>query len=636
MRASCCLVLVSLLTAAACGDDGGRGPPPGADTEPRTTDAGSDAPAGDATTGPAEIGCAGCTAFVGGRLFDGTTARDAAVVIEGDHVREVVEGAVVVTAGATVDLAGSTLLPGLLDLHVHDFADAGPYAYFAREEHQHDHFRAFLRAGVTTILDVGSPQSAILELRRQVRDGELLAPTLLAAGPMVTATGGHPCRAGAPPGDTCVLIDGATDVEQLMAAVLPDEPDVLKVILERGFDAAPLPRLRFELLPEIVGAAGAAGVPVVAHVSRTEEVVAALDAGIRFFVHMPFADAMTPELCERVASEGAVIVPTYVVVDDLVRLSQGRLTRLEDDGLAADVPEEILDALRNPSLRPGPLDEGFVNGPDVMAASLRTCAAAGVHIAAGTDAGNPGTVHGRSLHWEIEAYVEVAGMSPEQALASATRVAADALGLDDRGRIEPGARADLVVVTGDPASDIHDIENVTAVYLAGAPVDRESLAFPDPASIVLATTPPEREGGDVCVEGETCASGYRCVSFPRARCVPSCPDGTCAAGSVCRDLGEGYACYASDGCDAIAQDCANDASCQWLGDGVTLCLYGGTAGPGESCGLGGRFCATGTQCDGSTCRTLCRPADPSTCPAGEVCDDRSAEAGLAIGFCVAP
>ncbi|MCC7534648.1 MAG: amidohydrolase family protein [Deltaproteobacteria bacterium] len=626
------LALASLVVLANCGDDD--------DAPIEPADSGADAGASDArpdgavpdgSSGPTTVGCDDCTTFVGGRVFDGTETRDLTVVVEGSTIRDVVEGEVRVEAGDTVDLAGKTLLPGLHDLHVHLFADATPYAYQAREDHLHDHLRAFLRAGVTTVLDVGSPQDAVFELRARLRAGQLLGPSVLAAGPLVTATGGHPCRDGAPPGQFCILVDEASDVDALMERLLPDDPDVVKVVLEAGFTASPLPRLRFDLLEDLRTAADSASVPTVAHVSRTEDVTAALDAGIRFFVHVPFEDPLTPEICARAAREGAVFVPTLVVIDNLVRLSEGRLTELDDPSILDDVPQEVVDSLANRAFRPT-LDPDFVAGFEVAEEGLRICMEAGVDIAAGTDCGNPGTFHGYGLRAELAHYVS-AGMTPDAALATATRVAADALGLSDRGRIAPGARADLVVVEGDASEDITRLERVSAVWLAGEALDVESLALPR-ATPLERMPAPSPEAGETCLAGDACAEGHDCLSFPSSSCVAACSADDCPAGAGCVDLGEGPHCYASDDCDLVAQDCPNGSSCLFVGSGVKMCLFAGRAAVGESCGFGSAFCVRGTQCDGFVCRLHCRPGEADGCPMGEVCEDRSAMAGLPAGLCV--
>jgi imidazolonepropionase-like amidohydrolase len=107
-------------------------------------------------------------------------------------------------------------------------------------------------------------------------------------------------------------------------------------------------------------------------------------------------------------------------------------------------------------------------------ANFRTLLAAGAKLVVGTDAGNPGTFHGLAVREELALFVAL-GMPPSRALAAATRDAADALGLADRGRIAPGARADLVAVDGDPTRDVGALARVALVLLGGVPVDREAL-----------------------------------------------------------------------------------------------------------------------------------------------------------------
>jgi hypothetical protein len=392
-----------------------------------------------------------------------------------------------------------------------------------------------------------------------------------------------------------------------------------------------------EALAAVSAAASDAGVPIFAHVSKASDVELALDAGIRLFAHVPAEDRVDAALAERMANENAVLVPTLVVYDSLARISTGMLEDLEASDIADDVPSSVLAAFDNPVLL------AYMTSPQAKAlyarwrenaiANFKTCLEAGVTIAAGTDAGNPGTFHGRAMRRELALYVEN-GMRPTEALATATRVAADVLGQETLGRIERGAIADLVVVQGDATVNIAALGAVRAVYRAGRPLDLEDLSVRSDASLVTSPVTGLDEG-QTCVAFDECGEGLYCgwQNVCAAECAISAD---CPVGSACFAHGGGGGfCYAGDGCDLLAQDCVNGEACTWLGNGATLCWYAGTSTAGGPCSAAGT-CAPGFQCDYATarCVQLCDPAaDPSTCPDGQVCRDRSADAGVTIGEC---
>ncbi|MGK4000903.1 amidohydrolase family protein [Sorangium sp. So ce1024] len=590
----------------------------------------------------AEVACAGCTVLKGGTVFDGARAGRATVVIEGDRVRQVVfDEDIEVAGGEVVDVSGKTVLPGLIDLHVHSLSVAGPYDYLDGDLHLEDHTKAMLRAGVTSYLDLGSSQHAIFEQRARARAGEVLAPQLFAAGPLLTATGGHPCPQGSPPGDFCLFIDSPDDVARAFDALLPGAPDVIKIVLESG-GSRPLPRLSPDSVAAIAQAAGAAGVGVIAHATSPDDIEVALDAGVTRFAHIPDQERISPELARRMAAAGAVVVPTLVVMDGLHRAAHDALTELDDPALGDDVPADVIAALRDPSLlaeiRTARYKELVTEWRAHAAANLLTCYRAGVTIAAGSDAGNPAVFHGLALRREVALLAE-AGMAPVDALAAATRTAADVLGRPDLGRIEEGALADVVVVDGDPLADVRALERVSRVYKSGVLLDRDALALPRGTS--LATQPRTGAGagaGETCLTAPECGEALSCSLD--LRCAATCDrSSACGPGSACLYDGgspTGGSCVEGDGCDLFAQDCENGAACVFIGNGATSCWYAGVGSGGQPCDA--LFtCAPGSVCDeaSTTCKDLCDPRGEraAACPGGGKCVDRSAIAGLPVGVC---
>jgi imidazolonepropionase-like amidohydrolase len=594
-----------------------------------------------ASFAPKVVGCPSCTVLQGGMVFDGTRAGVGTVVIDGDRVKDVVFGEAHVGSGTVVDVTGKTVLPGLVDLHVHLMADASPLggADDNGAGHLEDHLKAMLRAGVTSYLDLGSSAHVIFEYRRRIQAGEMLGPRLFAVGPLLTPTGGHPCYAGGPPGDFCIFVDAPADAAQALSQLAPQKPDFVKIVIEGGA-TKPLPRMTEPSMAAIEKAAEKVGIPVIAHVAAPADVADALTAGVTHFAHLPMEHRITPDLAQRMAAEKAVVVPTVAVVDGFYRVSHGTLTELQDPKLRDDVPAEVIAALRDPkqlaymtSTKYQALTAAWRS--DTMA-NLKACWDAGVTIAAGTDAGNPGTFHGLALARELALYVE-AGIPVLDALATATRTAADVLGRPDLGRLEPGALADVVVVDGDATTDIGALSHPSRVYRGGELVDRAALALPAKTSLVRKPTTNVGKGG-TCLAASECASHLTC-DFD-LRCVPTCNGYSgCATGSACvpnAGSSKGGFCYPGDGCDPIAQDCENGAACTPLGNGATACLPAGNGSGGQACSPGGS-CATGSACSftTNTCLDLCDPsgARGKPCPSAKTCADASSWAGVTVGLC---
>ncbi len=446
-------------------------------------------PACSRTELDAVAGCEGCVTLSHALVFDGTSCSPATVVLRGSCIEQVAAADAVVVAGTELRFDGSTVLPGLFDAHTHVTSPSGPDSGLAGDEVVGASFRAALRAGVLTELDLGASEHVIFEVRRRVRDGDLLAPELLAAGPLLTPTGGHPCYAGSAPGDLCDLVDDPAQARAAVSELAADQADVIKVVIESGHEGFEVPEIGPDVLRAVADQAAAVGLRVVAHVSHAADIDLALDSGIRLFAHVPTYDEMTAQQAQRLADAGAVVIPTLSVRDGYVRLSSGTMSELDDPGLADDVPASEIAALQDPA-RLGKVSDP-ANRPryqaqlDHMRVNLRRCLEAGVTIAAGTDAGNLGVFHGLAVRRELLLWVQQ-GMSPSAALRSATLVPAQLLGLPARGRIEPGANADLLVVEGNPCERIEALWDVEAVFRHGQRLDRDALSLRRSTSLIVA------------------------------------------------------------------------------------------------------------------------------------------------------
>lgn len=381
--------------------------------------------------------------------FDGERAMRAGVVVvvDGDRIVGVEPSARDLPEGLPVTrLAGTTVLPGLVDAHVHLCGDGGPDALARvpgqsaaeREQVVRRALAAHLRAGVTAVRDLGDHHWAVAERAAAgPRDGE---PRVVASGPPITTPGGH-----------CASMGGGTGrgAQELIAAVrerVERRVDVVKVMVSGGSMTAGSDLLTLQYGPaqvtEVVRAAHGAGLPVTAHAHSVESVAVCLAAdvdGIEHCTCMTASGLQRPEpLFRALAAAGTWVCPTI-----------GRAPGSTPSPQAAELAART----------------GYTVAARL--AQVGRLAGLGARIVSGSDAGiHPGKPHG-VLPWALVELV-TAGVPPVTALASATSVAAAACGLGAvTGRLRAGLSADLLFVDGDPTERIEDLTRVRRVVLRG-------------------------------------------------------------------------------------------------------------------------------------------------------------------------
>ena len=406
--------------------------------------------------------------FRNARVFDGESLLPAGTEVFVDGTKIVAVGkALEVPAGTEiVDARGKTLLPGLIDAHTHAFGDVLVDA---------------LMLGVTTELDQFTAATQAQAWRKAQAAGNVgNRADIFSAGTLVTAPGGHGTEYGMPiptiqsPGEAVAFVD----------ARIAEGSDWIKIVYDDGSTyGMKTPTVDRATMRAVIDAAHARGKLAVVHIGTLAAARHALDAGADGLVHLFVDQAPDAELAAFVAKKKAFVIPTLSVLQSVTGNSPG--ARLQEDARL----QPFVNATAARSL--GGAFPRNAKQPAVSYAAaeetVRQLLKAGVPVLAGTDAPNPGTAHGISMHGELELLVR-AGLSPLQALRAGTSVPAKAFRIADRGRIARGLRADLVLVDGDPATDITATRAIAGIWKGGAAVDRNAYAksIRDAASVQIA------------------------------------------------------------------------------------------------------------------------------------------------------
>jgi imidazolonepropionase-like amidohydrolase len=379
----------------------------------------------------------------GARLIDGTGRApidDAVIVVRDRRIESAgPRAAVKIPPGLRIlDVKGATIAPGLWDMHAHAA--------------QIEWLPAYLAAGVTTFRDMGGEQPFLVAIRDAVASGKGLGPRVLLAG----------------------LVDG--DAAGAFGAVVAATPEQGRIVVDRyhaaGFNQMKLySLLQPDVVSAIIARAHELGMTVTGHVPSSLGLRRAVEAGMDQIAHMPVNGdpeaADTKALIGFLASKKTVFDPTMPWNEILGRAPQVTLESLEPG--FAHAPPAMLANYQSVANNTDP--ETARRRVAVSGRMMKALFDAGVPIVAGTDGGLPGF----SLLRSIEMYVE-AGLTPMQAIQSATSVAAQSMGLlKDSGTIEAGKRADLIVLNADPLADIRNIRKQRWVIAHGRVMEPAGL-----------------------------------------------------------------------------------------------------------------------------------------------------------------
>jgi imidazolonepropionase-like amidohydrolase len=400
------------------------------------------------------------------QIFDGDRVLDErTVVLDGALISAI--GGPVPPGAVILDGAGGTLLPGLIDSHTHTSMDS---------------LRLALLFGVTTELEMMGHWSA--QDRQRVLDQDDVAD-VRSAGMAITPPGGHPSEYliaagdapssgaesedshhdGPPPGWEYPFCSTAGDVVKFVEDSVAEGSDYIKIMIEDGTVVGypGLTMISDEVLAVAVREAHRHEKLAIAHATTLEGAQRAVAAGVDGLGHMFVDRPHTADLIRAAAASGTFVIPTLTVLSSATGHPGAAFAA--DPRVSSRLSAQWLATLS------GSADAYLQGNLDDALATVAALHAAGVDILAGTDVSeaNPafgGMAHGASVHHELQLLVQ-AGLTPLQALRSATSVPARRFALTDRGRITPGALADLLLVDGDPTTTISDTLSMRAVWRRG-------------------------------------------------------------------------------------------------------------------------------------------------------------------------
>ena len=412
----------------------------------------------------------GPVALVGAQVIDGyevAPISDGVVVYEDGVITAVGSASEVqIPANARViDVGGHTVLPGLIDNHVHvDLIGHGSYERYYEflggderlDEVMPIAAKQMLRAGVTTALDLGAPFE-ILDVRRKIDSGQIPGPRLLVSGPWITR------------------VEYDTIPDSYEVVITSPEEGALKALelIDRGSDVIKTwEGLTQEDYHAIVTAAHSRGVKVHAHLYDPEAIKMAIEAGVDVFQHVgsagnpPYEEA----LINTIAHKEIPVVQTIshrVWVYPSTLAFPSRLKRAEyKTDMPDDIYREFMDSFQNFHQLPY-----FRNAANEIRNSKQSASQfidAGARIGVGTDAASPLNMHLEAIWREMSALVD-SGMTPIQVISAATKTNAEILGVfAERGSLEPGKQADILVVAGNPLEDVEVLGRVALVAKGGA------------------------------------------------------------------------------------------------------------------------------------------------------------------------
>ena len=430
---------------------------------------------------------------------DGKVLPNATIVIKGDKIERVSMGKQdATTLGKQISFVGKFILPGYIDTHVHFFQsadlftrpDGADFSSVRRykdevawiKSHVDDVFARYIRSGITSVVDVGGPMWNF-EVRKKA-NATAKAPRVAVAGPLISSVSREKLDLGDPP---IVKIDTPDQAREFVRKLAEQKPDLVKIwyIVDKDHSVdAFRPTVR-----ATIEESHAHKIRVAVHATELETARAAVEEGADVLVHSVIDKPVDDAFVKLLKDRQVILCPTLVVFERYGQTFSHQLnltpeeqkwgnpeviasldvTKIPQDKL----PQRVKDALANPKVALDRIQKTY----DVALPNLKKLEDGGVTIAAGTDAGNIGTIHGPALFREFQLMKE-AGLTPMQILQCATANAAKLFGGESGarvGKLENGCFADLVILNSNPLDDIAHASDIDTVMKNGVAYSADSI-----------------------------------------------------------------------------------------------------------------------------------------------------------------
>lgn len=431
------------------------------------------------------------------RIFvgDGRVIESGSVLIRQGKIAEIYEGTAPDAKSLKaepLEAAGKTVMPGLIDVHVHLGASGGFYDEQSKSydpknaEHE---LQAYLYSGVTAVRSAGDSVDDMLKLRRLYGSGEKLGSELFLCGPLFTAEGGHGTQFAKfiPEAMRASFLAGFVrtpktpeEARQQVDALALQRIDAIKAVLESGVPGYPFQRLDVNVLAAIASESKAKYLPISIHTGNAADVADAAKVGPSSVEHGSFLDEISDETIAEMKAKGVALDPTLSVAEGFKSFAAGDTSLLKRSLVQQVGPKDLIAGTERAATAEQwkGLREGLTHYPMTVDQGGRNLVKAwrgGIMLVTGSDAGNFLVLHGPTVQHEIELWV-AAGIPIEVALQAATSNAAKLLRADSRfGTIEKGKEATLLLVDGNPLQDVKALSAISAVFMKGERVNRTEL-----------------------------------------------------------------------------------------------------------------------------------------------------------------
>jgi imidazolonepropionase-like amidohydrolase len=440
-------------------------------------------------------------ALVGGTVInpaDGKITRNATVFIDNGRISSIATNMVMKYSGRSINCIGKFILPGYVDTHVHffqsadlftrpdgaDFNSVRPYQNEVAwiKSHLDDVFARYIRCGITSVVDVGGPMWNF-EVRKTA-NATAKAPRVAIAGPLISSVSRAKLDLGDPP---IVKIDTPEQAREFVRKLAEQKPDLVKIwyIVDKDH---PVDSFR-PIVRATIEESHAHKIRVAVHATELETARAAVEEGADVLVHSVIDKPVDDAFVKLLKEHHVILCPTLVVFERYGRTFSHQLnltpeeqkwgnpeviasldvTKIPQDKL----PDRVKTALADPKAALDRIKKTY----EIALPNLKKLEDAGVTIAAGTDAGNIGTIHGPALFREFQLMKE-AGLTPMQILQCTTANAAKLFGGDTGahiGQMAPGYFADLVILNSNPVEDIAHASDIDTVIKNGVVYSADSI-----------------------------------------------------------------------------------------------------------------------------------------------------------------